>query len=368
MRPISIFLLARSLEMGGAERQLVQLAIGLRRRGYSVQVGVFYKRGPLVEELERNDVPIADLGKKGRWDLLGFIFHTRQQVNRAKADVLYSYVAANLIGTAVRFLLPRLKLVWGIRASDMDLTRYDWAHRANYRVERAFSHFPDLIIANSEAGRSVAIANGFPAVRIKVVSNGIDTRHFRPDQKVRRVQRRRWRLSNDEIAIGVLGRLDPMKGQENFLRAAAIAIPRLPRLRFLCIGEGPDEVTLRRLCNELGIGAAVLFTHHADAAAALNGLDIACSPSFTEGFSNSIAEAMACGLPCVVTDVGDSARIVGDCGAVVPRANPEALANALIAQAKALGSHDAWQTRNRIVENFSLDQMVDRTVGFIEAL
>lgn len=369
-RPLSIFLLARSLETGGAERQLVQLAIGLKQRGHPVHVGVFYKRGPLIDDLERNSVPIVDLGKKGRWDLLRFAFRVRGVVTQAKADVLYSFLGgANIVGAAVRILLPRLKLAWSIRASDMDLTRYDWVHRAGYRVECALSRLPDLIIANSNTGRSFAIANGFPGERIEVVPNGIDTDRFRPDADVRARQREQWGLGAHDIAIGIVARFDPMKGHETFIRAAVSVAARLPNAKFICVGEGSEERRIQQLAAHLGLDGRLLFTGRSDdPVSALNGLDICCSSSaFGEGFSNSIAEAMACGLPCVVTDVGDSAGIVADDGVAVPRDDPDALAAALIAQAKGLDRHDPMRPRRRIMENFSLDEMVERTLRLIES-
>jgi glycosyltransferase involved in cell wall biosynthesis len=179
---------------------------------------------------------------------------------------------------------------------------------------------------------------------------------------LRAEQRRKLGLADDEIAVGVLARLNSTKGYPAFLRAAAEVARTEHRARFLCVGSGPELDALRDLAAELRITHRVIFTGELDAAAALNAFDIACSPSLTEGFSNAIAEAMSCGLPCIVTDVGDSAAIVGDAGTVVPPGSPEALAAAIQAQIANLDKHDPASSRRRIVDNFSVGTMVERTL------
>lgn len=365
----SIFLLIRSLETGGAERQLTYLAKELHSRGFTVTVGLFYRRGPLVGELEAAGVPVIDLGKKGRWDIPVFIVRVRSAVVSNRSEVLYSFLGgANIIAAAVRLLTPGIRLVWSIRGSDKDFRRYDWTFPVTYRLEAWISRIADLIIANSHAGLEYAVGRGFAPRRTAVVPNGIDTDRFRPQPVLRREQRSRWGLPAGSVAIGVLARLDPMKGHETFLRAAAIAARSRPELRFFCVGEGREQGRLEALASELLIAERVVFTGRLDPVPALNGLDVYCSPSsFGEGFSNSIAEAMACGLRCVVTDVGDSALIVGNCGTVVSRDNPEKLAAAILWEADRLPVRQASTARRRVVANFSIGQMVDKTVRLFQS-
>lgn len=362
--PLSIFLLSRALELGGTERQLIALATGLRDRGHSVTVGLFYRSGELVEDLERSGVPMVDLRKSGRWDLFGFSRRAVAALRRANPDVIYSFlVGPNLISAATRPFVRNSHRVWGFRASDMQLREYGWIRWIGFRMERIVSAIPDLIISNSSAGAAHAVAYGFPRDKFVVVPNGIDTSRFRPDPELRKLQRRKFGLSDDETAIGVMARLDPMKGHPVFLRAAAIARARAPNLRFLCIGNGSEFERLKVLGSKLGLGDRVMFTGAQEPVAALNALDIACSCSvWGEGFSNSIAEAMACGLPCIVTDVGDSAAIVGSAGIVVPASSPEALAQAMLTQSASLDRHEPEKVRARIVENFSVDAMVEGTL------
>jgi glycosyltransferase involved in cell wall biosynthesis len=364
----SIFLLVRSLGTGGAERQLVQLALGLKERGYVVRVGVFYNEGPLLPDLESGEISVVDLGKKGRWDLLGFLFRVKHAIADAEPEIVYSFLGgANLIAVAALMLGRKFKLVWSIRASDMDLNQYEWTRRFSYRAECLFSDKVDLIIANSFAGRTHAISKGFSPRRLAVVPNGIDTKRFHPDPLLRHRQRQQWGLSDKDVAIGVLARLDPMKGHRTFLKAAARIAQELPNCRFLCIGEGSEKAQLQRFAHNLDISDRVKFLGQTDdPVAALNGLDIYCSSSdYGEGFSNSVGEAMACAIPCVVTNVGDSARIVGDTGIVVPRADPAALAEALVLVASQRGLHNGFAARQRILENYDTRQMVERTAELL---
>jgi glycosyltransferase involved in cell wall biosynthesis len=367
----SIFLLCRSLDIGGAERQLVQLALGLDRRGYKVTVGLFYCGGVLDRELTERGIPIVDLGKRGRWDFLGFLLRLRAALRAARPDLVYSFLGdANILAAAVRPFVPRSRLLWSLRASNVDLGRYGWASRAGYWIERALARSPDLIVSNSRAGLEHAVRHGFPRERIVVVPNGIDTGRFRPDASARRAARERWGLGENEVAIGILARIQPMKDHPTFLRAAAAIAAKRPAVRFLCIGEGPDDYRrgLEALAAELGLAGRLLWPGPAaDPVPALNGLDILCSSSSDgEGFSNSVAEAMACGRLCVVTDVGDSATVVGDAGWVVPPRNPAALASALLEALDRLGPAAGASARERVVEQFSVDRMVERTIRCFE--
>jgi len=366
---ISILLLVRSLEAGGAERQLVELARGLRNRGRKVTVAAFYKNGPLLGELEKAGVPLIDLKKSGRWDLAGFLVRAARAVRETKPDVIYSFLGgANIIASLVRKFVPPARIVWSIRASNMDLGRYDWLHGVAYWVERGLSRTADLIISNSYAGRDFAVQQGFPSDRIHIVPNGIDTDRFRPDGDLRQRQRAAWGLSEEQVAVGVLARLDPMKGHGTFLEAAARLAENRPEMRFFVVGGGPEEDRLKRHAAKLGLGRRMRFIGPSNTPeGALNALDICCSPSeFGEGFSNSIAEAMACGVPCVVTDVGDSARIVADTGEVVPPSDPQALGEAILRLAGRLYDGRKLRARGRAADHFSVGTMVEHTLATLQ--
>lgn len=361
-------LLIRSLDIGGAERQLVALAKGLHNRGVNVRVLTFYPGGALRPELETAGVPVEDLGKNGRWDVMGFFCRLVRRLCALRLDVLYSFLpGANVLAVAVRPFLGRTRIVWGVRASKMDLDRYDGLARLLARAEARLSRFADAIIANSRAGLEYHARLGFPCERMQVIENGIDIERFMFDPADRTRLRAEWGVAEDEILVGVAARLDPMKGLETFIDAAALAACAHRALRFVCVGGGEDRYAevLRERVQARGLGDRLIWADaRQDMPAVYSAFDIASSSSFGEGFSNAIAEAMACERPCVVTDVGDSAHIVGDTGRVVPARDAAALARAWLALAEipktereALGR----KARRRVVEKFSVNRMVDRT-------
>jgi glycosyltransferase involved in cell wall biosynthesis len=363
-RPLSIFFLIRSLNVGGSERQLICLAKGLSANGHRVTVTVYYG-GELDRELAGSGVRLVNLGKSGRTDMLGMMVRLVRAIREAKPDVVYSFlVTSNILASLVRPFFRNTKFVWGVRASNVDLTAYDRLTRLSYAAERLLSKRADLIIANSRTGLEYAVSKGFPRERMVVVPNGIDTERFRPDREARLAVRRLWGVQDDKTVVGLLARLDPMKDHATFVRAAASVAAAREDARFVCVGGDPAGVRpeLEALAQSLGIGGRILFTgEHLDPAAALNGFDICCSSSRTEGFSNSIAEAMACGIPCAVTDVGDSAFIVADAGRVAPPGDPKALAGATVDLMGELRPQLSEAARARVVRNFSIESLVQKT-------
>lgn len=363
--PASIFFLIRSLHVGGAERQLIHLASGLHALGHRVTVAVYYGGGVLDAELRDRGIIFLDLGKRSRWDLLGFCKRLICAVREEKPDALYAFLGtSNILGAAIRPFIPPTKLIWSVRSSYMDVSAYDWLSRLSYRLECALSGFADLIICNSQAGLAYAAAHGFPERKMVVIPNGIDTARFAPDPVARTALRRAWGVSDQETLVGILARFDPMKDHATFLRAAALAAKARPDMRFVCIGDGPRHTTerLQALAADLGLGSRVIWPgSFQDPAGALSALDICCSSSTGEGFSNSIAEAMACGVPCVVTDVGDSRTIVGATGRVVPARDEESMSDAMVELSSELGETTSRRARARIVEHFSLGAMVEET-------
>lgn len=363
-----LLLLARSLDRGGAQRQLVTLACGLRARGWDVSVARFYAGDRWEEELRRADVTLHDLRKYGRWDVLAFLFQLGRLLRKERPTILHGYLSTpNLLTILLRPLLPGTRIVWGIRSSNMDLSRYDWLARLTFFLTCKIARLADLIIVNSHAGKDYHIAHGYPEHKMLVIPNGIDTERFRFDAAGRQRLRAEWDVPTKSVLIGLVGRLDPMKDHPTFLRAAALLTQEDTRCRFVCVGDGPPEYAneLRREAQAWGLTDWLVWAGgRNDMAAVYSAFDVACSSSFGEGFPNVVAEAMACGRPCVVTDVGDSATIVGNAGLIVPPRDPAALASALTMMlSMSLKERNELGTRalQCITNRFSKDQLLDAT-------
>lgn len=373
MRPFSLVLLVRSLGYGGAERQLVALAAGLHRRGHRVLVLTFYPGGPLAADLAASGVPVTAMGKRHRWDLVSPIVRAVRTLRHVRPDILHGYlVDANVLATLIAPVIPKRHLVWGVRASALDFAAYPRLAGILFRASARLARHADLIIANSRSGASDHIAAGYPENRVTVIPNGIDTERFRPDPAARGRMRQAWGIGANERLIGLVGRLDPMKGHDTFLKAAAQFLGVCPGTRFVCMGDGPPEMKARlaEMTRSLDLAERVRWLPpEPNVPAVYNAFDLLTSASaFGEGFSNVVGEAMACGVPCVVTDVGDSAWVVGDTGFVVPAGDPAALAEAWGRALGQIGDPNRSDPRARVQREFNLDLLIHRTETALSAL
>jgi glycosyltransferase involved in cell wall biosynthesis len=367
---IHIFFLIRSLNIGGTERQLVELIKGLDKNAFKITVGLFYDEGVLREELVvLEGVKLLPLYKSGRWDIIKFCTRLITVLHRLKPHILYSFLPdANLVGLISRRIACVKRIVWGVRASNMDVSRYDWLTRMSLRFSAFLSRFPDAIITNSYAGKEFHRSIGYNTNCMMVIPNGIGTDHFKPDHSAGLRVRDEWGIDDDAITIGLAGRLDPMKDHATFLRAAKIFNQEERRVRFVCIGDGPMDYKekLYSLSEESGLSDFIIWAGlRSDMPAVYSALDIVTSTSsYGEGFSNVIAEAMACGVPCVVTDIGDSAIIVGETGIVVPPEDPQALADGWRSMLKHLNDKSSSikeMARARIVSHYSSEMFIQKT-------
>jgi glycosyltransferase involved in cell wall biosynthesis len=357
-------------EFGGAERQLADLVCGLQRRGHEVTLVTFYPGGGMLADVERAGVRVVSLDKTGRWDIPGFLFRLVRVLRRERPEIVHGYLGLANSLLALTRPIHRAKVVWGVRASDIDLSRYHWVARVDAWLEQKLSRFPHLIIANSHAGRQYAIGLGYPAGKMTVIHNGIDLDRFQRDEPGRERVRADWGVRPDELLIGRIGRIDPQKDQPTFLNAAATVASVRPDARFVIVGNDKfgeqDEIT--PLVERLNLGDRLIWAgHRADMAAVHSAFDLCVSSSaFGEGTPNVLAEAMACGTPCVTTDVGDSAIAVGAFGSVVPRRDPVALAQAILAALDA--PVDRAALRAHVAADFSLDHLITATETAIARL
>jgi glycosyltransferase involved in cell wall biosynthesis len=232
------------------------------------------------------------------------------------------------------------------------------------RVGAHLSGRPERILYNSRVSANQHEAIGYRADRRRVIPNGFDCKWFRPDAEARASVRDELGVGEKTPLIGLIGRYHPMKDHANFLTAASLLLKQVSAAHFLLAGVDIDTSNkeLSTKISALGLqGRVHLLGERQDIPRLTAALDIASSSSFVEAFSNVIGEAMACGVPCVVTDVGDSAWIVGDTGRVVPPRDPLALCGAwreLLQMGQGPRAALGERARARIVRDFSLDQSV----------
>lgn len=370
---MKVVFLARTLNRGGAQRQLLILAKGLQARGHEIHVIVFYAHGALEPEFRAAALPVHVLHRKNRWDLYAVWRQLVALVQQIEPEIIHGYLETpNVCAALLQRRTTRARAVFGIRASRIDYAQYDWAIRLmNWLEARAAKHAA-LIIANSQAGAMDAIRAGFPAQKTIVIHNGIDTQKFYPDPVAGQRLRTQWQIENAQPLIGLVGRLDPKKDHHAFLLAAAEVKKMRANVRFVCVGEG-DKIYLQQLqqrANELGLSETMKWIPATDEMTAVySALDILCLPSaFGEGFANVMGEAMACGVPCVATDVGDAREIIGEFGIIVPPKNPSALAAGLLQCLDSGYKGQREKIRARICTNFSTQKLVDETEAALQKI
>lgn len=365
---VRICFLIRRLDRGGAERQLVELLRTLDKERYEVSLVTLYDGGDLAPVVERlPGVRWFSAGKRGRWDLLAPFHRIISHLKAADPQILHGYLyLANIIAVLARpFLRNRPKIIFGVRSSHTHLEHYDWAAVLTGWLERRLALIADMYIANSEAGAAYSIGRGFRRERMAVVPNGVNIDEFRPDAGLRSALRAEWGVGDGETLIGIVARADPKKNHPLFIRAAGIAAPR-DGLRWVIAGaeKAAFGAQLAALAEECGVASRIIWAgRRSDVAAVYNALDILtlCSNE-AEGFPNVVAEAMACGTPCVVTASGAAPEIVADRGVVVER-TAEAIASGWITAAKF--NMPRAQVRERIVSEFSASSLGRRTDAVI---
>jgi glycosyltransferase involved in cell wall biosynthesis len=356
--------LITDLATGGAEMMLYKLVISECFFEHSVISMIDI--GPVGEKIRDAGIPVYTLKmRRGRmpdprviWRLVGLL-------SKERPEVLQTWMYhANLLGLIVGKIFRIPHIVWGIHHNNLDpqankkmtIKVAQWCAR--------FSRFPSIIVACAEASRQVHIALGYRPNKIRVIPNGFDLKTFKPDGGAQKRVKNELGLPQDIILIGLVARFHPQKDHANFLQAAAILKRHFSNINFILCGDGitSDNQELFRMVQQSGIEERVyLLGRREDIPQLTAALDIASSSSCGEAFPIVIGEAMACGVSCVVTDVGDSARIVWDTGFVVPPKDPEALANAWkeliemgLERRKELGE----KARQRIEKHFALEKVV----------
>lgn len=286
-----------------------------------------------------------------------------------RPDVVQTWMYhADLIGGVVARLAGSAKVVWGIRHSDHDPSRTKGSTRVVATLCAWTSGLvPALIVSCSERAVSIHQAMGYPNRKFRVIPNGYDLSQFAPDPVRGTALREELGVPHNAPLAGFVARWHPQKDHATLAAALAILAEEAPDLRCVLVGEGMDRdnPSLQHLLSNAGIANRVILVgQRSDIAGVMNALDVhVLSSAFGEAFPNVVAEAMACGTPCVVTDVGDAGLIVGKTGWIVGASDEVGLAAAIRAALKERRNAPVeWEARkaacrNRIAEHFSLERM-----------
>jgi glycosyltransferase involved in cell wall biosynthesis len=357
------------LAVGGAEIMLWRLIQRLECKSLQNEVISLGVGGPIRENLESLRIPVHCVGMRpGRVTPL-HVFRLCRFMRRAQADCAQTWMYhSDLLGGLGARMSGNVPVVWGIHNSTFAARGTKLATRGTVRLCAAFSGWlPRRIVCCSEVARTIHEKMGYPSDRMLVIPNGFDVEAFRPDPDAEGRIRAELGISYRNPLVGLFGRFDPQKNHQGFFRAAAIVGAHCPGVHFVLCGDqiSWENVELARWIEDAHLRERVhLLGVRFDMPALTAALDVACCASkFGEAFPLVLGEAMACGVPCVTTDVGDSSRLVGDAGKTVPPDDSAHFAQALLEflcmskeQRKQIGLHG----RERVQTCFSLGAVACR--------
>ena len=365
---IKVMHIITTLGPAGAENMLCRVATGMDATRFENEVVSLTGILDLAEKMNSNGVRVRTLAMKKSVPNPLLVMRLAKWIRESKPDVIHTWMYhANLIGTLAARLAGNVPVVWAIHHNAFD-PRVD--KRRTILVNRACAalsrKFADRIVFCSEASLRTHKLLGYAAEKLEVIPNGFDLEQVKPDPTARESLRQELGIPADSVVIGFAARFHPHKDHRNFIRAAERLHKLMPDVHFLLFGMGIswentqlaewiDAAGIRKCCHLLGL--------REDVARLFSGMDIATTASRSEAFPIVVGEAMACGTPCVVTDVGDSALIVENTGSVVPPEDPHALAEAwrsLIDAGPAVRRRLGIAARERVERHFALRAIVER--------
>lgn len=365
------------LATGGAEMMLLKVLERLDQQRFAPKVISLTSLGEVGPQIAALGIPVEYVGfRPGLPNPLG-LFRLVRMIKRLNPNVVHTWMYhADLLGGCAARLAGVPAIGWCIRNGSLDKGKSSFATRAVVDLCAVLSHrVPRRILSCSERARQIHVALGYAAEKMIVVPNGFDLSLFKPSEKARRDLRAELRLAEQTPLVGLMGRFNPQKNHAGFFAAAAALHQRAPQAHFVLAGRGIDQSN-RELMHVIE-GSGVLANTHLlglrdQMPRLMPALDVlALSSSYGEAFPNVLGEAMACAVPCAVTDVGDSAYIIGDTGRVVECGDMAGLAIALQALLElptsartALGD----RARARVGEMFEIGQVVKQYEAFYESL
>lgn len=369
MKRIRLAVVINAIVLAGAERMLARVLARLRPEEFDVRVFTIGLPGPFTEHLEQLGIP-NHLYKFVRPKLPNpfHLLTLARDLRRFQPDVVqcWMYLGNLYGGIAAKLARRELPVAWNIRHSTLDLKIDSRSMRWSAWLGGQLSGLvPDRIVLCAEAARAAHLRAGYAPEKLEVIPNGFDLSELRPDPDARRCIRAELGITDDTPLVGLIGRLHQHKDHQTFVRAARVVADQIPNTHFVGAGEEQtysasdlwswiDAVGLRGRFHWLGV--------RPDVPAIDASLDVLVCSSTTEGFPNVVGEAMACGVPCVATDVGECAEVVGDTGRIVPKQDPQQLGEAILdllrlprSERLALGN----AARQRAVERYDINRIVD---------
>ena len=360
---MKIALVISSLEVGGAESQLCQIAKQLKNDGHEMEVWLLRKRGDFLASVEGVGIPVLNLGKRSRIDVLRPSINLIRYTKAFSPDAIFCILpSACLHALAAKFAYPKAVFCWRIVATKSTLPNYGRWAGLGYELQRLLAGLCDHYISNSRAGALSAVGDGFNREKMHVLQNGIDTKRFQPDPEAGKAWLLRIGLYQHRPVIGIVGRLDPAKDHHTFFNALQCLEAQMPGVaQYVVLGRGSGEhadSVMREIHALQQQGLSIVHIEHEnDMPQVYSALTIFTMTSVSEGLPNALLEALACGAYCLATDAGDCAEVIANDGTVVKVKDHGAISN--VWRERLLSDeNDASQQVQRVHRKYGLQPMV----------
>ncbi len=372
---IKILFITSGLRTGGAEMMLHQLLSRIDRSKFQSTVISLTDRATFGNRIAALNIPVETLNLQVGLSAPIKLYRLVKLIEKIQPDIIQGWMYhGNLASQIASIFLPKkIPVILAIHNTIYSSNNFKTITAGIVKLSGYLSRNSDLTIYVSQLSKSQHEKLGYSDKNVTVIPNGVDVFKFKPDINARKSVRDELGISDECILIGMIARFAPQKDHNNFLEAAGLIHQNNKNVHFLLCGTGvnSENQVLREVVDHLDLSQQIsLLGERADITRLIAALDIATlSSAYGEAFPLVVAEAMAAGVPCVVTDVGDSAWIVGDSGKVVEPSNPQALANAwnnlinlTVQERKSLGQAG----RERVKKFFSLDSVVNQYESLYE--
>lgn len=365
--PLRIALVIPTLDRCGAEKQLTLLATGLPSRDFEVHVCALTRGGPLESSLRAAGVPVTVIGKRRKLDVAAYL-RLRRYLRDLRPDIAHTWLfAANSYGRLAAWEAGVPIIIAGERCVD------PWKRWHELAIDRLLARVTRRIVTNSAGVRDFYVAGGLPAEKFTLIPNGIapvaPAAGAADAAAVRQAARERLLgelgLPATTRLVGAVGRLWPQKRYKDLIWAAELLRWPHPDAHLVIVGEGPQGARLARYTHQIGIETHVHFLGaRDDVPRLLPALDCFWLASGYEGQSNALMEAMAAGLPVVVSDIPGNRDLVvdGESGLLVPPGNKSEFARRTrrLFDDREFAQMLGRNARRRMEDEFSVRRMIER--------